>query len=145
MEAARIKGILPFMQRDLHPRRVAIKKALGRCLRTSPNGHGAYAPSKCYAVLPRCLRPVPIATKTGPLFMLHPGRDPEYQIEDRQQRQDNKASHAANLLYPQKREFRRAGRGEGNRVTLCYKGLQGIRQRRGGTNRTRGRLRSLKF
>ena len=29
--------------------------------------------------------------------MLHPGRSPEHQTKERQQRQDNKASHAANL------------------------------------------------
>lgn len=32
--------------------------------------------------------------------MLQPGRGPEHQTKERQQRQENKASHAANLPYP---------------------------------------------
>ena len=48
-----------------------------------------------------------------PLFYLHPGRSPEHQTKERQQRQDEEASHAANLPYPSNGSLRRAGRMEG--------------------------------
>ena len=44
--------------------------------------------------------PALLATGRGPLFYLHPGRSPESQAKERQQRQDNEASHGGQLLYP---------------------------------------------
>ena len=44
--------------------------------------------------------PALLATGRGPSFYLHPGRSPESQAKERQQRQDNEASHGGQLLYP---------------------------------------------
>lgn len=46
------------------------------------------------------LRPRPELPGRGPLFYLHPGRSPESQAKERQQRQDKKAFHGGQLLYP---------------------------------------------
>lgn len=42
--------------------------------------------------------------------MLNPGRSPEHQTKERQQQQDDKASHAANPLHPLSGDLRRAER-----------------------------------
>ena len=44
--------------------------------------------------------PALLATGRGPLFYLHPGRSPESQAKERQQRQDDDAFHGGQLLYP---------------------------------------------
>ena len=46
----------------------------------------------------------------GLCFSLQPGRSPEHQTKERQQRQEHKASHAANLPYPASGSLRRTER-----------------------------------
>lgn len=67
-----------------------------------PDGHGAlYALPYVTRFLPTsCLRPRPVPAGRGPLFYLHPGRSPESQAKERQQRQDDDAFHGGQLLYP---------------------------------------------
>ena len=56
------------------------------------------------------LSPRPVPAGRGPLFYLQPGRSPEHQTKERQQRQEHKASHAANLPYPASGSLRRTER-----------------------------------
>ena len=79
-----------------------IKKASGRCCEHQPDGHGAlYALPHVTRFLPTsCLRPRLVPAGRGPLFYLHPGRSPESQAKERQQRQDDKTFHGGQLLHP---------------------------------------------
>ena len=59
----------------------------------------------------------------GLCFKLQPGRSPEHQTKERQQRQEHKASHAANLPYPSSGSLRRTermGRKPRNGGTLAF-------------------------
>ena len=71
-------------------------------LQHQPDGHGAlYALPYVTRFLPTsCLRPRPVPAGRGPLFYLHPGRSPESQAKERQQRQDDDAFHGGQPLYP---------------------------------------------
>ena len=53
----------------------------------------------------------------GLCFSLQPGRSPEHQTKERQQRQEHKASHAANLPYPASGSLRRTERMGRSHVT----------------------------
>ena len=93
---------------------VVMKKVPERCVNAAPAGTARERP--LYVTRFLCQSrfcPRPGAAGRGPLFYLHPGRSPESQAKERQQQQDNKASHAANLPYPPKRSLRRAERVEG--------------------------------
>ena len=61
--------------------------------------------------------PRPVPAGRGPLFYLQPGRSPEHQTKERQQRQEHKASHAANLPYPASGSLRRTERMGRSHVT----------------------------
>lgn len=67
-----------------------------------PDGHGAlYALPYVTRFLPTsCLRPRPVPAGRGPLFYLHPGRSPESQAKERQQRQDDERRQALNAKIP---------------------------------------------
>ena len=56
------------------------------------------------------LSPRPVPDGRGLCFSLQPGRGPEHQTKERQQRQEHKASHAANLPYPASGSLRRTER-----------------------------------
>ena len=78
-----------------------IKKASGRCANTNPTDTARYTRSHMLRGLYHFIfAPALLATGRGPLFYLHPGRSPESQAKERQQRQDNEASHGGQLLYP---------------------------------------------
>ncbi len=62
---------------------------------TNPTDTARYA-LPCVTRLAVFFSPRPELPGRGPLFILHPARRPEQQTKDRQQRQDKKASHAAN-------------------------------------------------
>ena len=60
----------------------------------------------------------------GLCFKLQPGRSPEHQTKERQQRQEHKASHAANLPYPSNGNLRRTerrGRKPSNRGLVAWR------------------------
>nr|DAY82338.1 MAG TPA: hypothetical protein [Caudoviricetes sp.] len=77
-----------------------INKVSGRCVTTFPTGTARVRPLFVTRLWFHVFAP-PGASRTGPLFYLKPGRSPEHKTKERQQRQDDEASHAANLLYPQ--------------------------------------------
>ena len=80
--------------------RMPINKVSGRCVTTFPTGTARVRPlfvrGYGFMFLPR-----PVPAGRGLCFSLKPGRSPEHKTKERQQRQDDEASHAANLLYPQ--------------------------------------------
>ena len=80
----------------------AYKKGVGPVLRTpTQRTRRVIRAPTCYAVFAFSLlrlRPVPAGRR--PLFYLHPGRSPESQAKERQQRQDDKTFHGGQLLYP---------------------------------------------
>lgn len=60
----------------------------------------------------------------GLCFKLQPGRSPEHQTKERQQRQEHKAAHAANLPYPSNGSLRRTerrGRKPSNRGLVAWR------------------------
>ena len=60
--------------------------------------------SRCYAV-DSMFQPSPGGNRTGAFgYLLYPAGRPEHQTKDRQQRQDNEASHAANS-FTREREY----------------------------------------
>lgn len=80
---------------------MSIKKASGRCSNTNPTDTARYTRSHMLRGLYHSIfAPALLATGRGPSFYLHPGRSPESQAKERQQRQDNEASHGGQLLYP---------------------------------------------
>ena len=72
------------------------KKGAEKC----PGRYDALASPWSYVAMLHVLSPRPVPAGRGPLFYLQPGRSPEHQTKERQQRQEHKASHAANLPYP---------------------------------------------
>lgn len=74
----------------------AIKKVPGQCANTPPAGTARERTLLSYTVvLLSMFRPRRMPPDGGLCFVLHSGRSPEYQTKERQQRQDDKASHAA--------------------------------------------------
>ena len=74
----------------------AIKKVPGQCANTPPAGTAHERTLLSYTVvLLSMFRPRRMPPDGGLCFVLHSGRSPEYQTKERQQRQDDKASHAA--------------------------------------------------
>ena len=66
-----------------------------------PDGHGAlYALPYVTRFVPFHFRPRPVPAGRGPLFYLHPGRSPESQAKERQQRQDDERRQALNAKIP---------------------------------------------
>ena len=85
----------------LHTLAGMLKKASGWCSTTNPTDTARYTRSHMLRGLYHFIfAPALLATGRGPLFYLHPGRSPESQAKERQQRQDDDAFHGGQLLYP---------------------------------------------
>ena len=83
----------------------------------SPGRYDALASPWCYVAYQHYSALARCPPDGGLCFSLQPGRSPEHQTKERQQRQEHKASHAANLPYPASGSLRRTERMGRSHVT----------------------------
>ena len=96
------KTLEASIRRDLHTLAGMLKKASGRCANTNPTDTARYTRSHMLRgfYLHHVYAPARCQPDGGPLFYLHPGRSPESQAKERQQRQDDERRQALNAKIP---------------------------------------------